>query len=138
MHHRAMALAVILTGGLLIGALSAEGARAEGLPIKDGLWETTMHNPMTGARTSRECLKDAVLDPQKMLEGQSDCQMTEQALEGNTLTFTMACAGGSGTAEGHMSVEGDQGNGEITMQFDMGGRPMNMTMSWDAVRVGDC
>ena len=40
--------------------------------------------------------------------------------------------------QGRMSVEGDQGNGEITMQFDMGGQEMNMTMSWDAVRVGDC
>jgi hypothetical protein len=138
MRHRAIVLAVILAGGFQIGALSAEGTRAEGLPIKDGLWETTMHNPMTGERTSRDCLKDAVLDPQAMLQGQSDCQMTDQALEGHTLTFTMACAGGSGSAEGRISVEGDQGDGEITMQFDMGGRPMNMTMSWNAVRVGDC
>jgi hypothetical protein len=138
MHHRATVLGVMLAGGLFLGGLGAKGALAEGLPIRDGLWETTTHNPMTGERTSRECLKDAVLDPQTMLEGQNDCQMTEQALEGNTLTFTMVCAGGSGTAEGRMFVEGDQGNGEISMEFDMGGRLMNMTMSWDAVRVGDC
>jgi hypothetical protein len=138
MHHGATALGVVLAGVLALGGLGAEGARAEGLPIRDGLWETTMQNPMTGERVSRECLKDAVLDPQTMLEGQDDCQMTEQALDGNTLTFTMACAGGSGTAEGRMFVEGDQGNGEISMQFDMGGRQMSMTMSWDAVRVGDC
>jgi Protein of unknown function (DUF3617) len=138
MHHRATALGVILACGLLLGGLGAEGARAEGLPIRDGLWETTTHNPMTGERTSRECLKDTVLDPQTMLEGQDDCRMTEQARDGNTLTFTMACAGGSGTAEGHMFVEGDQGGGEINMHFDMGGRLMDMTMSWDAVRVGDC
>ncbi|MGH6917724.1 MAG: DUF3617 family protein [Geminicoccaceae bacterium] len=54
---------------------------------------------MTGERTSRECLKNAVLDPDSMLEGQDDCRMTEQALDGNTLTFTMVCAGNSGTAE---------------------------------------
>ena len=138
MHHGATALGVMLTAGLVLGAPGPKDARAEGLPIRDGLWETTMQNPMTGERTSRECLKDAVLDPQTMLDGQDDCQMTEQALDGNTLTFTMACAGGSGTAEGRMSVEGDQGNGEISMQFDMGGRKMSMTMSWDAVRVGDC
>lgn len=137
MHQRAAAAAAILAG-LASGALGAHHARAEGLPIRDGLWETTMRNPMTGERTSRECLKDAVLDPQTMLEGQDDCQMTEQALDGNTLTFTMACAGGSGTAEGRMSVEGDHGDGEISMEFDMGGRKMSMTMSWDAVRVGDC
>jgi hypothetical protein len=138
MHHRATALGVMLACGLLLGGLGAEGARADGLPIRDGLWETTTHNPMTGERTSRECLKDTVLDPQTMLEGQDDCRMTEQARDGNTLTFTMACAGGSGTAKGHMFVEGDQGGGEINMHFDMGGRLMNMTMSWDAVRVGDC
>jgi hypothetical protein len=50
----------------------------------------------------------------------------------------MECAGGGGTAQGRMSVDGDQGDGEITMQFDMGGRQMDMSMSWDAVRVGDC
>jgi len=138
MDHGATALGMVLAGVLVLGGLGAEGARAEGLPIKDGLWETTMRNPMTGERTSRECLKDAVLDPQTMLEGQDDCQMTEQALDGNTLTFTLACAGGSGTAEGRMFVEGDQGNGEISMQFDTAGRKMSMTMSWDAVRVGDC
>ena len=138
MHHRAIVLAVILAGGFQIGALSAEGTRAEGLPIKDGLWQTTTHNPMTGERTSRECLKNTVLDPQTMLEGQDDCRMTEQAREGNTLTFAMACAGGSGTAEGRMSVEGDRGNGEINMQLEVDGRPMSMTMTWDAVRVGDC
>jgi hypothetical protein len=138
MDHGATALGMVLAGVLMLGGLGAEGARAEGLPIKDGLWETTMRNPMTGERTSRECLKDAVLDPQTMLEGQDDCQMTEQALDGNTLTFTLACAGGSGTAEGRMFVEGDQGNGEISMQFDTAGRKMSMTMSWDAVRVGDC
>jgi hypothetical protein len=136
MHHRATAVGLILAG-FVIGALDAHQARAEGLPIRDGLWETTMQNPMTGERVSRECLKDAVLDPQTMLEGQDDCQMTEQALDGNTLTFTMECAGG-GTAQGRMSVDGDQGDGEITMQFDMGGRQMDMSMSWDAVRVGDC
>lgn len=138
MNQRVTIMGVVLTGGLLAGALWPQDARAEGLPIRDGLWQTTMRNPMTGERTSRECLKDAVLDPQSMLEGQDDCQMTEQALDGNTLTFTMVCAGNSGTAAGRMFVEGDQGNGEITMQFDMGGREMNMTMSWDAVRVGDC
>ena len=138
MHHRATALRVILAGGLVICALDAHHARAERLPIRDGLWETTMQNPMTGERTSRECLKDAVLDPQTMLEGQDDCQMTEQARDGNTLTFTMACAGGSGSAQGRMFVEGDHGSGEISMEFDTGGRKMGMTMSWDAVRVGDC
>jgi hypothetical protein len=138
MHHRATVLGVMLAGGLSLAALGAEGARAEGLPIKDGLWQTTTHNPMTGERTSRECLKDTVLDPQSMLEGQDDCQMTEQGRDGNTLTFTMACAGGSGTAEGRMSVEGDRGNGEINMQLEVDGRPMSMTMTWDAVRVGDC
>lgn len=143
MQHWAAALGVVLAGGLLagailVGALGPKDARAEGLPIRDGLWETTVQNPMTGERTSRECLKDAVLDPQTMLDGQDDCQMTEQARDGNTLTFTMACAGGSGTAKGRMFVEGDQGNGEIDMEFDMGGRKMSMTMTWDAVRVGDC
>jgi hypothetical protein len=137
MHHRATAPGVILAA-LLSAALDAHVARAQGLPVRDGLWETTMQNPMTGERVTRECLKNAVLDPQTMLEGQNDCRMTEQALDGNTLTFTMVCGNGSGTAQGRMSIEGDRGDGEIDMQFDMGGQQMSMSMSWDAVRLGDC
>jgi len=133
--HVAMALSLVL--GLLLSTLGAN-ARAEGLPIKDGLWETTMKNPMTGERVSRECLKDTTLDPKTMLAGQDDCTMTEQNLDGNTLTFRMVCAGASGTAQGRMFVEGDQGGGEIHMNFDVGGRKMDMTLTWDAVRVGDC
>ena len=135
MDYRAIAPGVVAVLGLGLGAASAQ---AEGLRVKDGLWETTMKSPMTGERTSRECLKDTMLDPQSMLEGQSECEMTEHTLQGNTLTFTMTCAGGSGTAHGRMSVDGDRGDGEIDMQFNMGDREMSMTMSWDAVRVGDC
>jgi Protein of unknown function (DUF3617) len=133
--HAAMALSLVL--GLLLSTLGAD-ATAEGLPIKDGLWETTMKNPMTGERVSRECLKGTELDPKTMLAGQDDCTMTEQNLDGNTLTFRMTCAGASGTAEGRMFVDGDQGGGEIRMNFDVGGRKMDMTLTWDAVRVGDC
>ena len=135
MHYRVIVPGVLVGLGLGIGATSAA---AEGLRVKDGLWETTVKSPMTGERTSRECLKDTVLDPQSMLEGQSECQMTEHVLQGNTLTFTMTCADGSGTAEGRMSVDGDRGDGEMNMQFNMGDREMSMTMTWDAVRVGDC
>jgi hypothetical protein len=132
--HAATALSLL--GLLLVGFGS--GARAEGLAIKDGLWETTMQNPMTGERVSRECLKGTTLDPKTMLQGQDDCTMTEQNLDGNTLTFTMTCAGAAGTAEGRMFVDGDQGGGEMHMNFDVGGRKMDMTLTWDAVRVGDC
>ncbi len=125
-----------LAGLFLIGL--AAGAQAEGLKIKDGMWETTMSSPMTGERTNRECVKDAVLDPNSLLESGENCRLTEQNLEGNTLTFTMVCAAGSGTAKGRMFVEGDHGNGEITMQIDAGGRQMDMTMTWAAVRIGDC
>ena len=136
MYHRAMARAVILAA-LLIAGLAADAVRAEGLPVRDGLWETTMQSPLSGERITRECLKNAVLDPRTMLEGQDDCRMTEQALDGNTLTFTMVCGEGA-TAQGRMSIEGDRGDGEIDMQFDMGGQQMSMSMSWDAVRLGDC
>ena len=113
-------------------------ALAEGLKIKDGLWETTMTSPMTGSRTTQECLKDAELDPRAMLEGQDDCRMSEQALQGNTLTFTMVCADGNGNAEGRMFVDGDNGGGEITMKFDMGGQQMDMTMTFQSSWLGDC
>lgn len=138
MHHRAgldrVSLGMIVCGSLLL----ASSAQGEGLKIRDGLWQTTMNNPMTGERTSQECLKDAEIDPAAMLQGSDECQMVEQALDDNSLTFRMECAGGQGNAEGRMFVDGDHGGGEITMKLNMGGQPMDMTMKWDAVRIGDC
>jgi hypothetical protein len=138
MYHRGAALGVLLAAGLALGGADLRDAAAEGLALRDGLWETTMRHPMLGEHTSRECLKDAVLDPQTMLDGQDDCQMTEQTLEGNTLTFKLTCAGGSGTAEGRVSVDGDRGTMEFNMHFEADGQPMSMSMSWDTTRVGDC
>jgi hypothetical protein len=132
MHVQVAALAALFLMGL------AASAQAEGLKIKDGMWETTMSSPMTGERTNRECIKDAELDPETLLQSGDNCRLTEQNLEGNTLTFTMVCAADSGTAKGRMFVDGDHGNGEITMQIDSGGRQVDMTMTWDAVRIGDC
>ena len=136
--HARTTLCLTLAGGLALACFGGEHARAEGLAIKDGLWETTMNNPMTGERVSRECLKDTTLDPKSMLEGQDDCTMTEQNIDGNTLTFTMTCTESSATAEGRMFVDGDQGGGELRMNFDVNGRMMDMTLTWDVVRVGDC
>lgn len=136
MRHTGRAAVVLSL--LLTGLVGAGTALAEGLKINDGLWETKMTNPITGERISRECLKDAEFDPGTMMQSQQDCKMTEQTLDGNTLTFNMVCADGSGTAEGRMFTDGDKGGGEMTMQFDMDGQKMDLTMTWDATRVGDC
>jgi hypothetical protein len=104
MHHRATARGLVLTSGLTLAGLCAASAQAERLQLRDGLWETTMRNPVTGERTHRECLKDAELDPGKLLEGQDQRRLTEQNLHGNTLTSAMVC-GGNGAARGRMFVE---------------------------------
>ena len=139
MRHRATAPGLILTRGLALTGLCAGAARAERLQIRDGLWETTMKNPMTGERTHRECLegraearsKQAARGSERMHHDRAEFEQQHADLHHGLRRRQRHGAGA-------MFVDGDHGGGEVTMHFDMGGRPMDMTMSWDAVRIGDC
>ncbi|MCZ7598842.1 MAG: DUF3617 family protein [Gammaproteobacteria bacterium] len=67
--------------------------------------ETTMTrtNPMTGTpttETSTECVTEQSFDPREMMQDARGCQLTEENLSGDTLTFAMACTvEGAGSAD---------------------------------------
>ncbi len=121
-----------------LACLPIAAGHAEGLKVQPGLWETTFESPMTGANTERQCMTETELDPAKMIKAEGDgCEITEQSLSGNTLTYQMACPDNL-TGSGKMTFEQDRGSAEIRMLMPHGDQPMEMTISLQAKRIGDC
>ena len=119
-------------------------AHSEGLKIRPGMWETTMvsTNSMTGTttQTTSNCMADEEFDPKTMAEGTEGCEITDNNVDGNTLTFTMACnmQGADVTMEGQYAVEGDEGEGRLNMEMSFGGQSMTMENTFTAKRIGEC
>jgi hypothetical protein len=118
---------------------------AEALPIEPGLWEitTTNTNPMTGKKDTqviKECMTEDKFDPIAMMNEDESCRVTEDDLDGNTLTFTLNCnmEGGESTMQGVYQIEGDHGKGNMKMEFSFGGQTMTSESNTEARRISDC
>lgn len=130
---------------VLIAFATTSTALAQGLPINPGLWETTVTrtDPMTGQPTTdsrQECVKSNEFDPRSLMQDVEGCEVTDQSISGDTLTFTMACNhdGGTGTMQGQFQTDGETGTGQMSMSFSFGGQTMNMESNSTSKRLGDC
>ena len=128
----------------LIWALPVATGAAE-LAINPGMWETTMTrtNPMAGGpvtETNTECVKETKFDPSSMLEGTEGCQLVDESLDGNRLSFKMKCAmqGSQTLIDGSFQTDGQTGQGNMDLEISAGGVNMRMNMNWIANRLGDC
>ena len=79
-------------------------------------------------------------DPVTMLEGAGDCELLENTLNGNTLSFSLFCnaQGVESQIRGVYKVDGDQGEGSMNMEMDFGGQKMTMENVFTSTRLGDC
>ena len=131
---------------LLFLTLIALPAMTAELTVKPGLWEstTTRTSSMGGGTvtdTNRECIKDETFNPQKLMQDMQDCELVKNELQNkNTLLFNMVCSmqGAKASLEGKYYTKGDEGKGDMKVQVDMGGMNINMNLTWDAKRLGDC
>ncbi len=131
---------------LLALTLSAFPAIAAELTMKPGIWEstTTRTSSMGGGavtNTDRECVKDKTFNPQTIMKDMKDCELLKNELKDkNTLLFKMMCSmeGAQASLEGKYYTKGDEGKGDMKVEVDMGGMKMNMDLTWDAKRIGDC
>ena len=128
---------------LLIGILFGSAAVAEGLPITPGLWEIKTQNSMLGGEeVQQSCMKEAVFDPFIMMGEEDGCEIMNEVLAGNSVDYDVTCVDDQklGKAEGHFSftIHGDQGSGKIDLTMTLGQESLNMQVTMDARRVGDC
>lgn len=127
----------------LIMPLAASSAE---LSINPGLWETTMTqtNPMTGeptTETNTRCVKATGFDPNSMMQKAKGCELVEDELNGDTLSFRMECSmeqGMKATVEGEFQTDGRTGQGNMDMNMNMGEINMTMNMNWTSKRLGGC
>lgn len=116
---------------------------AAGVPITPGLWEIKTKNSMLGTEeVNQQCMQEAEFDPTAILGDEEGCELSNENVSGNTVDYDLACVdeGQQGSATGHFSftIDGNQGNGNVDMTFNVGGETMNMQYSMAAARLGDC
>ena len=135
----------VLSAAVLLAALGYSPALAESIPVTPGKWETTMTMTMPFAQeptvqSSTQCIRQDSYDPARDLQMQGDCEVVEQNVSGNTLTWRMNCrmAEGTAVADGQATIDGDRGEGRMATEMMMNGQAMSMTMEWQSKRVGDC
>ena len=125
----------------------APAIQADGIPVEPGLWEmTTTVNlpimPQPKVSTTTECMKDSEFDMDDVASDGSDndCKFKMGEVDGSTMKWTVDCPveGGSSHGEWVATSSGDSvtGNGKMTMAFQ--GQTMEMTMSWEGKRIGEC
>ena len=134
----------VLISVLLTVSFMTSTVFAEGLKITPGLWQSTstMTNSMTGSttQTTENCVVEEEFDPMTMMEGAQGCELTENELDGNTLQFAMACniQGAESVVQGVYTVDGDNGEGSMSIEMSFGGQTMTMENVFTASRIGDC
>jgi len=140
---------MMIKASLVLGILFATtpAAWAEGIPVEPGMWEmsSTMTMPMLPqprVTSTTECIRESELSMDDLGGEDMDpnCQFEMAQVDGNTMKWSFDCPVEGGTSHGEWEAtsSGDSvtGKGIITMSFQ--GQAMEMTMSWQGKRVGDC
>lgn len=90
--------------------------------------------------TTSKCVTETSFDPASMMDSATGCSLAQNDIDGNTLTFEMACdmQGAQATMSGMYETDGQTGKGGMEVQVDAAGMDMSMEMSWTTRRAGDC
>lgn len=140
MKHRRSSI-VLLTLALSWTALAQTQS-----PMRPGSWEVTVKMSMPGMNMEMPPMKqtqcvtaDMIKDPQASVPkgpGAGDCKVSDYKFTASTATYKMVCTKPAPmTATGEMKYSGSDAY-VGTMTIDSGGQ--QMTMTYDAKRVGDC
>ncbi len=143
MSHWARRNGLNMVGGLSLVVLAvplALHAQVQGLPIKPGLWENTLTNPMSGTArtiTRQVCYSDKMTVDQYLsqLTQQTpgfQCSMSNQKVTARSISADQACSGQGMSVKSHLEVslpdpEHLISNTHMDMSGSMQGHPMNMS-----------
>jgi Protein of unknown function (DUF3617) len=113
-------------------------------PAKPGKWEMTMQVEMTGmpmkmpAHTVSYCLtKEEAENPEKLApesRKNSDCKRTDMKIDGNTVSWKVACEKSKMTGEGKITYSGDGFEGGMHMTMPNG----EMNAKYSGKYLGAC
>ena len=132
---KAIRIFLIITALFLIPQIAAAGS-----DIKDGLWEMSVKMEMPGMPMEmppmkfNQCITKQNYVPHQQ-EQSKDCKITNNRIDGNTVTWDMKCSGrGAMTGNGRITYKGNTFTG--TMKAVTNG--MEMTQHMKGRRIGDC
>jgi len=149
------ALEAIMYKSILVIASSAAAIAASSsfaADVSPGLWEITMETrvasapgfapapfQLTQCLTAEDAREPARLLGQISNPGASGCAYSERSYSGNSLSFTMQCAGSYGIASrGQIAFTADTMNGSITATANVGGSSVETQNKVSARRIGAC
>jgi len=121
--------------------------KAGGIPVEPGLWEmtTTMTMPMfpqPRVTTVTECMQKSEISMEELNSEDMDveCVFNPAQVEGNTMKWSFDCPVEGGTSHGEWEATsgGDSVSGKGLITMTLQGQSMEMNMSWNGRRVGDC
>lgn len=122
-------------------------AWADGIPVEPGLWEmtSTMNMPMLPqprVNTVTECMEKSEISVDDMggEEMDPECNFETSQVDGNTMKWSVDCPmeGGSSRGEWEAVSGGDTVTGNGVLTVSMPGQTMEMQMSWEGKRIGEC
>ncbi len=135
---KTLRFAALVTCGLAVSVVSAQN------PMRAGEWEITMQMQMANLpmqmpvmKTTQCVTQEEIDEPGRALQsgppGATDsCKVTDQKIDGNKVSWKMACNGM--TATGDLTFEGDTYKGVMTASTPQG----EMTMNMSGKRLGAC
>jgi len=133
---------------IAVGLLSAGVAiAAEGIPVEPGLWEitSTVQMPMLPqpqVNTTKECFEKSVISMEDLQTSDMDpnCTFEREQVDERTLKWIFDCPveGGSSHGEWQATSHGDRLEGIGTIDMNMQGQVMQMTLTWAGKRIGAC
>lgn len=138
MHYRR---SVLLTALLVVGSLNV--AHAE-IDVEGGLWEISNHIEMSGLPVKlpdtkiTQCIDKRKIVPKANSKINKYCKVTEQKIEGNTVSWKMECRNKT-HSEGSATYHGKSFNGSVTTQTKIPGMGMmTMLIKMKGRRIGTC
>ena len=113
--------------------------------IDEGEWEMTTQMEMSGMpagmpnmppMTHRQCLTNDMMVPAQQNQQNNDCEMVEQSVSGNTVSWNMRCNSNGMVSEmsGSSTYTGDTMKGTMHMIT----RGMEVTSQLTGKRLGPC
>ena len=118
-------------------------AHAGGMKVNPGLWETTSHVSSPGGtheNISQDCIQESEISPEKMMDENSGCQVTDSKADSNSMQWSISCEneGVAMTGDGQAQSSGDSISGGMSIKANFNGQDFVMDTKWEGKRIGEC
>lgn len=138
MYNKRFNIAALLVAFLFIGV-----SHAAGMKVEPGLWETKSNvSTPAGAHenVSQDCIKESEISPEKMMDDNSGCQVTDSSSDSSSMQWSITCEneGVAMTGSGQASSSGDSITGGMDIKANFSGQEFVMTTKWEGKRIGEC